>query len=95
MEIRQYFYLFRSWAWLGIMGLALGMAGGYFFSSRQTPIYQTSTKVLVGGSSSGITSNSYSSYMDQQLAKTYVQLLSTQPIIDGVSEYLGYPVFNG
>jgi len=94
MEIKQYLNLFRRWAWLGILGLVLGMAGGYFFSSRQTPVYQTSTKVMVSSSSSGITSNSYPSYGDQQLAKTYVQLLSTQPIIDGVSEYLGYPVFS-
>jgi len=95
MEIRQYLYLFRRWAWLGILGLVLGMAGGYFFSSRQTPIYQTSTKVMVSSSSSGTASYSYSGYMDQQLAKTYMQLLSTQPIIDGVSEYLGYPIFSG
>lgn len=95
MEIKQYLYLFRRWAWLGILGLALGMAGGYFFSSRQTPVYKTSTKVMVSGSSSGTASNTYSGYMDQQLAKTYAQLLSTQPIIDGVSEYLGYSVFGG
>ncbi len=95
MEIRQYFYLFRRWAWLGILGLALGMAGGYFFSSRQTPIYQANTKVMVSGSSSGINPNSYTSFVDQQLAKTYSQLLATQPIFDGVSEYLGYPVFRG
>lgn len=94
MEIRQYLYLFRRWAWLGILGLVLGVAGGYFFSSRQTPIYQTSTKVMVSGSSSGITSNSYTSYTNQQLAKTYLQLLSTQPILDGVADYLGYPVFS-
>ncbi len=95
MEIKQYFYLVKRWAWLGILGLILGMAGGYFFSSRQTPIYQTSTKVMVSSSPSGIASNSYSSYMDQQLAQTYVQLLATRPIVDGVSEGLGYPVFGG
>lgn len=92
MEIRQYLYLFRCWAWLVMLGLVLGMTGGYFFSSRQTPIYQTSTKVMVSGSSSGITSYSYPGFSDQQLAKTYVQLLSTQPIVDGVSEDLGHPV---
>jgi len=95
MEIRQYLYLFRRWAWLGILGLVLGAAGGYFFSSRQIPLYQTSTKVMVNSSSGGIAPNSYSSYLDQQLAQTYVELLSTQPIIDDVSEYLGYPVSKG
>ena len=68
MEIRQYLYLFRRWAWLGILGLVLGVAGGYFFSSRQTPLYQTSTKVMVNSSSGGIASNSSSIYIDQQLA---------------------------
>jgi capsular exopolysaccharide synthesis family protein len=71
------------------------MAGGYFFSSRQSPIFQANTKVMVSGSTSGLTPNSYPSYLDQMLAKTYVQLLSTQPILDGVSEYLGYPITGG
>ena len=86
MEIKQYLNIIWRWAWLGILGLVLGMAGGYFFSSRQTPIFQANTKVLVSGSTSGLTTNSYPNYMDQLLAKTYVQLLSTQPIFDGVSE---------
>jgi len=95
MEIRQYLYLFRRWAWMGLLGLALGVAGGYFFSSRQTPLYQTSTKVMVNSSSSGIASNTSFIYIDRQLASTYSELLSTQPIIDGVSESLGYPVSMG
>lgn len=95
MEIRQYLYLFRRWAWLGILGLVLGVAGGYFFSSRQTPIYQSSTKVMVSSSSGGAASNSYYSFIDQQLAQTYVELLSTQPIVDGVADYLGYTISKG
>jgi len=92
MELRQYFYLFRRWAWLVILGLILGMAGGYFYSNHQTPVYQTSTKVMVSSSPNGLASNAYAVYGDQQLAQTYVQLLTTQPILDGVSETLGYAV---
>ena len=92
MELRQYLYLARRWAWLVILGLILGMAGGYTFSRYQTPVYQTATKLMVSSSPNGLASNSYAVYGDQQLAQTYVQLLTTQPILDGTSEALGYPV---
>ena len=91
MELRQYFYLFRRWAWLVILGGILGAAGGYVYSLYQTPVYQTATRVMVSSSPNGMASNS-SVYGDQQLAQTYVQLLTTQPVLDGVAEALGYPV---
>ncbi len=92
MELRQYFYLFRRWAWLVILGGILGAAGGYVYSLYQTPVYQTATRVMVSSSPNGMASNSYAVYGDQQLAQTYVQLLTTQPVLDGVAEALGYPV---
>ena len=95
MELRQYFYLFRRWAWLVILGLILGMAGGYIFSLYQTPVYRTSTRLMVSSAPNGAASNPYAIYSDQQLAQTYSQLLTTQPILDGVSETLGYPVSAG
>ena len=95
MELRQYFYLFKRWAWLVILGLILGMVAGYVYSMNQTPVYQTTTKVMVSSSPNGMASNIYAIYGDQQLAQTYVQLLTTQPILDGVSETLGYKVSSG
>ena len=92
MEIKQYFHLARRWAWLVILGLVLGIAGGYVFSIYQTPVYQASTRVMVNSSSNGMASNVYTSYNDQQLAQTYSQLLTTRPLLDGVVETLGYPV---
>lgn len=92
MELRQYLLLARRWVWLVILGLILGMGAGYVFSRYQTPIYQTSTKVMVNSSLHGQTSSSYTTYYDQQLAATYVQLLTTQPILDGASQNLGYKV---
>ncbi len=92
MELKQYFYLFRRWAWLVILGAILGAAGGYVYSLYQTPVYQTSTRVMVSSSPNGMASNSYAVYGDQQLAQTYVQLLTTQPVLDGVKDALGYGV---
>ena len=47
MELKYYISILKRWAWLLIIGLILGTAGGYGFSSYQTPIYQTATRVLV------------------------------------------------
>ncbi|MBN2117188.1 MAG: polysaccharide biosynthesis tyrosine autokinase [Anaerolineales bacterium] len=95
MEIRQYLSIARRWAWLLILGLALGTAGGYGYGNMQTPVYQTATKIMVSSSSNAVASNPYAIYSDQQLAQTYVQLLTTQPMLDGVTEALGYPVSRG
>ena len=59
----------------------------------QTPIYQTATKIMVSSSPNALTSNPYAIYSDQQLAQTYVQLLTTQPMLDGVAKSLGYPIY--
>lgn len=91
MEFKYYFTLLKRWAWLLILGLVLGLAGGYLISSYQTDIYQTSTRVLVM-SASQQKSSDLTYLNDQQLAQTYVQLLTTSPVLEGTSGRLGYNV---
>jgi capsular exopolysaccharide synthesis family protein len=91
MELKQYFQIVRRWAWLLILGLILGAGGGYMASRLQEPVYQATTRALVIRASQDKSSDlTYIS--DQQLVQTYIQLLSTQPILDGASERLGYEV---
>ena len=91
MEIKYYFSIVKRWAWLLVLGLILGTAGGYYFSSKQTPIYQTSTRVLVMSAlKQGSADTTY--LFEYQLAQTYMQLLTTTPIMEGTSERLGYEV---
>jgi capsular exopolysaccharide synthesis family protein len=93
MEILQYLNLARRWAWLLILGVVLGAAGGYYFSNLQTPIYSVSTKLMVGSSQQVGSQYDYmSSYNAQQLALTYVELLKTKPLLATISKRLGYPV---
>jgi polysaccharide biosynthesis transport protein len=99
MEISYYLSIARRWAWLLILGLVLGMVGGYGVAKLQTPIYQASTRVIAsrasmqaasnGGSTSG---NDYYYINDQQLMQTYIELLKSSSIFDEVSQKLGYPV---
>ncbi len=91
MEIRQYLSIARRWAWLLILGLILGAGGGFYFTTWQTPIYQSTTRfVLLRPVQTGYDYNSY--LESQQLAKTYVQLLTSRPVLDAASAELGYPV---
>ena len=91
MEIKDYITMVRRWAWLLAAGLALGMAGGFLGSIFQTPIYQASTRVLVLRASQA-EKNTDTYLGDQQLVQTYIQLLTTRPVLEGASAQLGFDV---
>lgn len=92
MELKQYYALLRRWVWLLVLGLVLGAGGGIIGSLIQTPVYQATATVLVmfpprQGNASDVT------YMnDYQLTQTYVQLITTRPVLDATSEQLGFLV---
>lgn len=91
MELKEYFRIIKHWLWLLILGVVLGGAGGYFLSNYQTPVYQASTRVMVMRPSQESASD-YTYLSGQQLTQTYVQLVTTQPVLDAVSAELGYEV---
>jgi len=91
MELKQYFQILQRWAWLLILGLILGAAGGYWYGRTQEPVYQSSTRALVMRAPLEQSSD-LTYYSDMQLVQTYVQLLTTQPVLDGASKRLGYDV---
>ena len=60
-------------------------------SRLQEPVYQATALALVIRASQDKSSDlTYVS--DQQLVQTYIQLLRTQPILDGASQRLGYGI---
>ena len=91
MELKQYLFLLKRWAWLLILGVVLGSAGAYVASTYQPLVYQTSTKVMVSRAPDDTSSN-YSALNDFQLASTYSQLIATGPVLQLVSDKLGFPV---
>jgi len=94
MEIKRYFSLVRRWAWLGILGLIFGAAGGYLGSAYQTPVYQASARFVIMRAAQ--TTADYYAYLDsQQLLQTYIQLLTTDSVLGAASEELGYAVYSG
>jgi capsular exopolysaccharide synthesis family protein len=94
MEIRQFLFLIRKWTWLLLIGGILGGLVGYITSLRTPKVYQTSTRVMVSQYSS-IEGYDYSVWREIQLAQTYSHMLTAGPVIEQLSDSLGYPVSPG
>jgi succinoglycan biosynthesis transport protein ExoP len=91
MEFKSYFVILKRWYWLLLLGLFLGAAFGIVISKVQQPVYQATAKVLVMRVPD--TSTSGLAYLgDQELAATFSELITTQPVFDTVSNQLGFKV---
>ena len=91
MELKEYLRIVKHWAWLWVLGLVLGGAGGYFSSNYQIPVYQTSTRgMIMRPPQEGISDYTYLS--TQQLTQTYVQLVTTSPVLEAASAEVGYEI---
>jgi capsular exopolysaccharide synthesis family protein len=91
MEIKEYILIIKHWLWLLILGLVLGGAAGYTFSHYQAPVYQASTRIMIMRPPQESVSD-YTYLSGQQLTQTYVQLVTTQPLLDAASAEVGYRI---
>lgn len=85
-------YTSLLWRWLWLLVLSACLAGGvaFYISRQQTPIYQSSTLVMIDTAPLYL-SDLYSSIISsQQLLKTYAKIMTTQPVLDGVKQQLGF-----
>ena len=91
MELKEYLRIIKHWAWLMVLGLILGGAGGFYASDYQTPVYQTSTRVMIMRPAQESVSD-YTYLSAQQLTQTYIQLVTTSPVLEAASVELGYEI---
>lgn len=91
MDLKELINLYRRWVWLLVGCLALGLVAGFLASKIQTPVYESSTKVLVARSRQQ-SNNDMLAMNDQQLVMTYLQLLKTQPILEEAKAQLGVEI---
>ncbi len=82
MELRQYWDLLKKWLWLIVLTAVVAGAAAFFFSSRQTPIYRASTRLMVSQTGNN---TAYSNYADilaaERLSNTYAQMLTSRRLI--------------
>jgi polysaccharide biosynthesis transport protein len=94
MELRSFFHTLMRWAWLMLLGVAVGV-GASFFALRamgQVPVYQARTVVGLGTQLLGAEQNLEQLYMSRELAPSYVELATLQPVTQAVIDELGLPV---
>lgn len=86
--IREILHLFFSLAWLIILvGMVAGMIA-LFVSMRTTPIYQTSTRLLISDPPT-MRSVDYSGIVSSQtMTRTYAEMLKERTVLQGVIDQL-------
>jgi capsular exopolysaccharide synthesis family protein len=92
LDLKHLFELIRRRFWLLVLGLALGAGAGALFSYFQEPVYEATTRVLVTRSSQNTPVDITSTINLQQTAETYVQFLKMEPVLNMVSERVGYKI---
>ena len=90
MVLRQYVSVVWRWLWLILLASGIGAASSYW-SSRSLPlVFQSSTTLMVGQAmiqDPNVTSQDI--MLSQQLAQTYVQMATRQPILQATIDVLG------
>jgi capsular exopolysaccharide synthesis family protein len=93
MELRDYLSLLKRWGWLLALGLVAGLLVGVLLTKTTAPVYRATTKMLILSSPQDTTTASdFSNLNNTELANTFSNLLTTNPVIKGTADQLGYPV---
>ncbi len=89
IDLRQYLDLLRQWAWLIVLAAVLAGATAFVVSQVMTPIYQAKTRILIKEPPSTKSSEYSALLTSERLAKTYSEMLTTQPVLAEVIQELG------
>ncbi len=88
-DLRRYGGMLWHWAWLIVLSVVLAGGAAFLASLQMTPVYQATATLLVNQAPSSNSSEYAALLTSQRLAETYAQMLTTQPILDGVAKSLG------
>jgi capsular exopolysaccharide synthesis family protein len=88
IDLGQYLSLLWHWAWLILLAAILAAGGAFLYSQRITPIYQSTTTVMVNVAPSNQAISAYSN-ISEQLASTYVSMITKSPVLAEVASRLG------
>lgn len=92
MELKRYFQLIWHWAWLIILGIVIAGGIAYLVNKNTTPIYRSSSRLLIDQAPGSGNGNDYSQLLvEQRLAQTYTEILTTYAVLQATAERLEYP----
>ncbi len=91
MELRQYGRTLWKWFWLILVGAAIAGGVTYLVSSRSTPIYRSSSLLLIQQANSPSNLQWTEVLTSERLAANYARLLTTRPVLNQVAANLRLP----
>jgi capsular exopolysaccharide synthesis family protein len=88
-NLNYYLILLRHWIWLLALTSFVSAAVAYFFTARVAPVYEASTTLLISEAPT-TSSDDYSALRaNERLALTYAELMTKDPVLQGVIARLG------
>src|SRR5215207_7004013 len=88
MELLHYLTIVRKWFWLILLATVLAAGSSYIASLLAVPVYRTTT-LMVSQIIESRNPDAGDIFASQQLAQTYVQLITKEPILRATVETLG------
>lgn len=89
MELKRYISAIKKWWWLLVASTLVATVSGYYAVSRMPRIYQAATSLMVGQSLNEANPTNQDLYISGQLAQTYREIVTRQPILRGAADALG------
>lgn len=92
IDFQKYIFLFRAYAWLLVVATVVFAAAAFIGSRFITPVYQATTTILIDEAASTDIADFNALLTSERRARTYAQLLTEQPVLEGTIERLGLAV---
>jgi len=92
MDLRDYFDLFRKWLWLMVLATAVAATGAWIGTRFMASTYASTTAIMVGRGLDNPDVSAQTIYLSNQLATTYAQMASREPVMRGVVDALKLPI---
>jgi len=88
VDIKGYFYLIWSSAWLILLAGVLAGVAAYVISVRMTPVYEATTRLLISAPPALSAIDPSSLVTGQTIASTYSEMLLDRPVLQAVIDQL-------
>jgi capsular polysaccharide biosynthesis protein len=88
VDLSGYLSLAKRWWWTLVVATVIAAVAGFLVGSRIAPTYASQATLLVGP----VTSDLDTIRASGQIAHTYAELVTSQPILQGTIAQLGLPV---
>lgn len=96
MEIKRYLALVWRWSWLLVLGIVISGGAAFLISKNTTPVYRAQARFLINEAPGSRSGNEYSQILtEQRLAQTYVQIMTTNSVMEETIRRLDLPFTPG